>query len=382
MASIRPSNERGREGEGERGRSAACELTACGFALASRRAARSGQAIFSRYLPLLAASLDARHRGIQPHGACGQPCGDRIDEARQAIAQRDEHTVPGAALFLWCGRPGCRPSRDARTTAGSSPIFHLMPHRADQTTEIAFHLAKSRQRGQHAQLLQIGGIDRADQRFYQPLERLAAQTAADEIGHALVGLIASRRDEVFQPRPQFAQRTQQRRDRQRPKPRGGHHQESVRQPVQPPVIDHERAPPGWVRADELLAQPQPLAEIQSPGDGGDEVVGALFDLKPLLMHRRNNAAQPRTRLEKRQLAVWIEFHQPMRRRHTRDATANDCDAPANGFRESHEGDFRGGVRNRKRLRRAATAKGAAAHRACRAGPWRRTRESARNGIAC
>ena len=54
---------------------------------------------------------------------------------------------------------------------------------------------------------------------------------------------------------------------------------------------------------ELARQPQPLAQIEPPGHRGNEIVGALLDLETVAMHGRNNAAQPRTSLKKRYLAL-------------------------------------------------------------------------------
>ena len=168
------------------------------------------------------------------------------------------------------------------------------------------------------------------------------------MGHALVGVVPTRRNEVFHRRAELAQRTEDRCDRQRPKSRGGHHQESVGQPVQPAGADDKRPPIGRIGSKQLITQPEPLAEIQAPGHGGDEVVGALLDLKTVLVDRRNDAAQPRPCLEERQFASGIEFHQPMRRRQSGDAAADDRDAPGSGFCGTHDADFRAALRNRKR----------------------------------
>ena len=179
--------------------------------------------------PLLATSLQATHRRIELHGTGGQPCGNRFDQARQAVFQGDEHAVAGAAF-----------------PAGRGTVPHLVAHRADQAAVLALHLPETRQRGQHAEFLQVGRIDRADQRLDQPVERLAAQPAADEGGHALVGVAGPRRDKVFQCRAEFAPRAKDGRDRQRPEPRGGHHQKAVRKPAQAAPTHDERPPAGGI----------------------------------------------------------------------------------------------------------------------------------------
>ena len=53
---------------------------------------------------------------------------------------------------------------------------------------------------------------------------------------------------------------------------------------------------------ELIGQPQPLAEVDAPGDRGDEVVGALFDLKAVAVDAskaRRPAAAPASKSVKR-----------------------------------------------------------------------------------
>ena len=147
---------------------------------------------------------------------------------------------------------------------------------------LPLHVAKTRKRGGDAEFLHVGGIDRRHQRLDQPIEGLPPQPAADEGGHALVAIVLSRRNEVFPGRPQLPQRAEDRRDGQRPQPRGGHHQKAVGQPIEPAAADHERPPARRVGLDELIAQSQPPAQFQPPGDRGDEVVGALLDLKPIL----------------------------------------------------------------------------------------------------
>ena len=76
--------------------------------------------------------------------------------------------------------------------------------------------------------------------------------------------------------------------------------------------------------------PSRLQRFDAPGDGGDEVVGALLDLKAVFVDGREHAAEPRPGLEQRQLAARIEFHQPMRRRQSGNAAADDRDASGSG----------------------------------------------------
>ncbi len=221
-----------------------------------------------------------------------QAGGDRLDQRGKPSGQGHEHAIPGTAFrrpcSTWCPRWAA---------------VHLLPHGADQAAVLLFHLPKAGKRGLDAQFLHVGRIDRADQRLDQPVERLPAKPAANESGHALVVVVAARRDEILHGRPQLAERAKDRRDGHRPKLRGGHHQETVRQSMQPAAPNHERVAAVRVGLHELVCQPQTLAQIEPPRHGGNEIVGTLLDLETVAMHGGNHAAQPRTGLEERHFAT-------------------------------------------------------------------------------
>ncbi len=187
---------------------------------------------------------------------------------------------------------------------------------------LLFHLPKAGKRGLHAQFLHVGRIDRAHQRLDQPVERLPAQPAADELGHALVALVAPRRNEILQGGPKFPQRAEDRRDRHRPELRGGHHHETVRQAMQAAAADHERAAAVRIGLHKLARQPQALTQIEAPRHGGDKIVGALLDLVAIAVDGGNDAPQPRASLKKCNLALGRQFPEPMRGRQPGDSPAN------------------------------------------------------------
>ena len=231
-----------------------------------------------------------------------------LDHARKSFAERDEHAVPRAALRSPLGFAFiCR--RIARMRLPCSRSI------SRKRESVAIRLSCSK----------IGGVNRADQRLDQPVERLAAQTAANEGGHALVFFALSRRNEIFHRRTEFAQRAQNRRDGQRPHLRGGHHQKAVGQAMQTPAADHERPPIGRIGLNELIFQAQPFAKIDAPGNGRDEIIRAPFDLKAVAMHGRKHPAHARTGFEKRDRASRIQFHRPMRRRQPGNSAADDRD---------------------------------------------------------
>ena len=195
---------------------------------------------------------------------------------------------------------------------------------------LALHLAEAGERGLDAELLQVGRVDRTHERLDQPVEDLASQAAAHEAGHALVGVVHPRRDEVFQGRTQLAQRAEDRRRGQRPEARGGHHQEAVGQGVQPSFSHDEGAAEGRVGLDEPIAQPEAPAQIEPPGHGGDEVVGALLDLETLLVDGPEDAAQSRAAFQKDKLTMRGQLDQPVRGGQTGNAPADHGDPAGSG----------------------------------------------------
>ena len=209
------------------------------------------------------------------HHTRWQARGQRSHQARQPVAEGDEHAIAGAAFAV----------------AGGTR-FHLAAHGANQAAVNPFHFTKTRQRRFHAQFFHVGRIDRAHQGLDEAIEDLASQPAADEAGHAFVARVFAGWNDVFQRRTHLARRTQQRRDGQRPHLRRGHHKKPVGQPIQPATVHHERPPAGRVGLHELIGQAESLAQFHPPRDGGDEVVGALFDLKTVAVDRGKHPPQP------------------------------------------------------------------------------------------
>ena len=68
--------------------------------------------------------------------------------------------------------------------------------------------------------------------------------------------------------------------------------------MQASAADDERPPIRRIGLNELIFQAQPLAEIDAPGNGRDEIIRAAFDLKTVAMHGRKHAAHARPGLER------------------------------------------------------------------------------------
>ena len=248
---------------------------------------------------------------IRPSNSAGSPAADCGVKTRQTSPCRSIRSTGESSRSAPAGKRAAsastrllKPSRKrdehavacAAFAGGLVAVLPLPPHRPDQAAVLPLHVAEAGERGRDAELFHVGGIDRRHQRLDQPLEGLASQPAADEGGHALVAVVLPRRNEVFQGRPQLAQRAEDRRDGQRPQPRRGHHQEAVGQAIEPAAADDERPPARRVGLDELIGQPQPPAKFDAPGDRGNEVVGALLDLEAVVggrsRARRPAAARP------------------------------------------------------------------------------------------
>ena len=80
---------------------------------------------------------------------------------------------------------------------------------------------------------------------------------------------------------------------------------------------------GVVGFDQLIGDPESLAEVQSPRFTRGEHIGGALDQKAVALRRTEHAPQSRTGLEKRHLDGRIEFAQMMGRRQAGYSTTND-----------------------------------------------------------
>ena len=144
-------------------------------------------------------------------------------------------------------------------------------------------------------------VDSRDQRLDQPVERLAAHPAADEPRHALLRAVVPAGDEQVHHHPQLAPPREDRRGQERAEPMRRHQHEALGHRHQPPLAHHERPPVARVGLDQPVAQPQPLAEVQSPRLVRDERVRPALQREAVLPLRRDDPADPLPRLQDRQL---------------------------------------------------------------------------------
>ncbi len=203
----------------------------------------------------------------------------------------------------------------------------MRPHRPDQASVAELHFPELRQRCHHAQPFHVCRIDSAHQRFDEPLEYLTPEATAHERRHALVAVVSPGRKKILAARTQLSQRAEDRCQGHRPQSRRRHHQEAVRQAVQPTAPDHERMAVGGIGLDQLASQSDAPAQIHAPRHGGDEVVGTLFDLEALLVDRLEHAAQPIAGFEEDELNAGIQFHQAVRGCKARNPPSDHGDSP-------------------------------------------------------
>src|SRR5262249_1799341 len=103
----------------------------------------------------------------EPDRALGKALREPVDQRLHAVAKAREETPARAAVAL---RRGPR----------------LPAHREDDAAVTALHLDETRHRRREAESRRVGGVDAADERLGNPLERLGAETTAHEGVQALV----------------------------------------------------------------------------------------------------------------------------------------------------------------------------------------------------
>jgi len=168
------------------------------------------------------------------------------------------------------------------------------------------------------------GVDAAGERLGHPLERLASEPAAHEVGEALVCGRAARQDQVERHAELPAPGEEGRGD-EGAKVGRREEEEAVRQRLDAAVVDHVGAPLALARADERHAEA--LAQVDGPRLLGQEGVRARLDRETVSPLGRDRAAEPVARLEEHDLAH-AALDQPVCRREPGHAAAHHGDARA------------------------------------------------------
>ena len=147
----------------------------------------------------------------------------------------------------------------------------------------------------------IGGVDAADQRLGDALERLAAEPAAHEGAEALVG--ARRRAAARGRAPCAACPASEKSAEasERPSARRRQQQEALGQRMEAAAADHEGAAEAVVGPHQPIVDAEPPAERERPRLLGEERVGAALDEEAVAALGRDGAAEPVARLEQREV---------------------------------------------------------------------------------
>ncbi len=179
--------------------------------------------------------------------------------------------MPSANVTKSDQRAPLVPACSGRGAAGGPPEGQ------DHAALAPLHLEEARHGGAEREIVGIGGVDAADQRLGDALERLAAQPPPHERAEALVGATPPRGSTRSQRHPELARPREERRREERPEARGREELEAVRQRVEPSAKRHEDAAEAVVGADQPVFHAEPAAERERPRLLGEERVGAALD---------------------------------------------------------------------------------------------------------
>ena len=163
---------------------------------------RGGDSIRQTEAPAGAVARDARDARLEPDGFRGQPRRERAGELLHPVGEGDEQGPARAA----------RPGRLSRSTTRPAP------EPEDEAPLPALELEEARHGGGQREHVGIGRIDPRDQRLGHALQGLDAQPPGHEGPQALVGIAASRQDEIHR-HPELAGPGEESRAKKGPEPR-------------------------------------------------------------------------------------------------------------------------------------------------------------------
>src|SRR5206468_2599018 len=238
-----------------------------------------------------------------PHDTFGEPAREIPDQAAHALDVRHEEAVAGAGIV--------RPRRRAQPE--------------DEAPVASLELDEAGHGGAQRQPLGVAGVDAAEERLGHALERLAAEPPADEGRDALVGVVRAARQPEVEEHAQLAAPREERRGGDRPGVGRGEEHEALRHRDQLAAAHDVRAPVAGPRADQPVAEAEPLAEGERPGLLRDEGVGAALDQEAVGPLARDRAAEPILRLEQQDLDSAAGLDQAERGREPGHAATHDRD---------------------------------------------------------
>ncbi len=181
-------------------------------------------------------------------GDCTSPQ-SRLDPPLERIRQRPHERV----------HPGCeRHERRIRAR-----LLRLRRQPAQHASVRALQLAQLRKRRAQRELLAVATVDPRHERLDEVLVRLAAEPAGDEGRDRLVGVVDGDRNLDLRREPFPSGRREQRAVRKRFEVRRDHPGEALRQRMERAAATHVGARELRAASDELVAQPELLAQAHT-----------------------------------------------------------------------------------------------------------------------
>jgi hypothetical protein len=232
--------------------------------------------------------FDSGNGVVERDSVAPDPVGEPFGQFLQSALERDEEGVARAAFLL---------------TLIRARFLHRFFHRPDKGPVFLLHLGESGQGRLQAQFGGVPSVDPPDKGLDDPFERFFAEPPRRERGERLFFVALAARQEQLEPAAQFAPRGQERRYDHRVELGRRHRHESVRERVEFPVPDDERAAVLAVRRLKFRFEPELFAEVEPVWRCRDEVVDAQFAQEIANFTRADNPADPVGLLEDRKIDV-------------------------------------------------------------------------------
>ncbi len=168
---------------------------------------------------------------------------------------------------------------------------------ADQAPVLLFELGELGEGGLEAERVDVAGVEAAEERLGQALERLAAEAAADEAADGLVRGVAPAGDDQVEAHAELARPGEEPALREREDAGGDGEDEALRQGVEDAALADVHLAVLLGGAHQAVAQAELPAELDGLRARGDEGVRAAVEHAPVAPLGEDVAAEARPRFE-------------------------------------------------------------------------------------
>jgi len=186
-------------------------------------------------------------------------------------------------------------------------------------------LDETRHRRAEREPLGVARVDAAEERLGHTLERLAAESPADERRDALVALGAPARQHEIEQHAELPVPREERRPREVPEVRRREEREALGDGDESAAAHDVNAPVVGPGADQASLEAESRAQRDGPGLLGDERVGARLDQEAAAPLGRDRSPEPIVRVEQDHLEAAPGLDQTERRGEPGHTTADDRD---------------------------------------------------------